>query len=151
MKIIKGQNLRLKLNDKYIAFATDCTVHVSATLEDSSTKDSSDGVWQEQELTGMAWDISANALYSVETDNTGINAENALDLILAMQRVWVEFTGTTGEKNRTAEGTKYCGYVWLNDNSITATNRQNGSYSLQAQGDGPLTKNGTQPVSSSDI
>lgn len=141
----------MKLNGKFIAFATDCTVHVSATLEDSSTKDSSNAIWQEQELTAMAWDISANALYSVETDDTGINAENALDLILAMQRVWAEFTGTTGAKNRTSEGTKYCGYVWLNDNSITATNRQNGSYSLQAQGDGPLTKNGSQPDSSSDI
>lgn len=151
MKIIKGQNLRLKLNDKYVAFATDCTVHVSATLEDRSTKDSSDGVWQEQELTGMAWDLTSNALYSVDADNTGHNAEDSLDLMLAMQRVWVEFTRTKGEKNRTEEGTKYCGYVWLNDHSITATNRQNGSYSLQAQGDGPLTKNGTQPDSSSDI
>lgn len=151
MGIIKGHNLRLKLNDKYMAFSTDCTVHVSATLEDSSTKDSSDGIWQEQELTGMAWDISCNALYSVDEDGTGHNAENALDLVLAMQKVWVEFTSTKGEKNRTAEGNKYSGWVWLNDHSVTATNRQNGSYSLQAQGNGPLTKNGNQPVSASDI
>ena len=151
MGIIRGQNLRLKLGDKYIAFATDCTVHVSATLEDSSHKDTTDGVWQEQELVGMAWDISASALYSVDEDANGHNAENALDLILAMQKVWVEFTGTKGDKNRTADGNKYCGYAWLNDHSITATNRQNGSYSLQAQGNGPLTKNGNQPLSSSDI
>lgn len=152
MGVIKGQQLRLKLGGKYVAFAQDCTVHVSASLEDSSSKDSADGVWQEQELTSMAWDISTNALYSVDSDETGINAEDALDMILAMQKVWVEFLGTTGEKNRTDKGgNKYCGWVWLNDHSVSATNRQNGTYSLQGQGTGPLTKNGTQPSSSTDI
>lgn len=154
MGVIKGQNLRLKLGSKFIAFATDCTVHVSATLEDSSTKDTANtnGIaWQEQELTGIAWDISTSALYSVDNDATGHNAEDALDLMLAGQKVWVEFTGASGEKNRTASGNKYCGYVWINDDSISATNRSNGTYQLQAQGTGPLTKNGTQPSSTSDI
>lgn len=140
MGIIKGQNLRLKLGEKYVAFATDCTVHVSMSLEDSSTKDTTDGMWQEQELVGAAWDISTSALYSVDADQTGLNAEDALDMVLAMQKVKVEFTGTTGDKNRTESGTKYSGYVWLNDHSITATNRQNGTYSLQGQGTGPLAK-----------
>ena len=134
------------LCDRILAFATDCTIHVSGSLEDSSSKDSTDGMWQEQELTSMSWDISTSALYSVDADATGHNAEDALDLVLAMQKVWVEFTGTTGDKNRTAEGVKYGGYVWLNDNSISATNRQNGTYSLQGQGTGPLTKNATEPT-----
>lgn len=146
MGVIKGQNLRLRIGGKYVAFATDCTIHVSGSLEDSSSKDSTDGMWQEQELTSMSWDISTSALYSVDADATGHNAEDALDLVLAMQKVWVEFTGTTGDKNRTAEGVKYGGYVWLNDNSISATNRQNGTYSLQGQGTGPLTKNATEPT-----
>ena len=86
MGVIKGQNLRLKLGDKYVAFATDCTVHVSMSLEDSSSKDSTDGIWQEQEIVGAAWDISTSALYSVDEDATGINAEDALDMVLAMQK-----------------------------------------------------------------
>ena len=144
MGVIKGQNLRLKIAGKFVGFATSCTVHVSASLEDSSTKDSSDGIFQEQQLTGLAWDISTDALYSVDTDATGINAEGALDAILARQKVEIEFTGTVGTNNRQATGHKYTGQAWINDISINAANRQNASYSLQAQGTGPLTKsNGT--------
>lgn len=150
MGIFKGQNLRLKLNGKYVAFATDCTIHTSISLESCASKDSV-GNWQEQEITGRSWDISASALYSVDPDADGQNAENVLDLVLAGQRVWAEFGATEGYKNReeVAGSNKYCGWVWLNDNSITATNRANGTYQLQAQGDGPLTKNGD--ISSSDI
>ena len=140
MGVIKGQNLRLKIAGKFVGFATSCTVHVSASLEDSSTKDSSDGIFQEQQLTGLAWDLSADALYSVDTDATGINAEGALDAILARQKVEIEFTGTVGTNNRQATGHKYTGQAWINDISINAANRQNASYSLQAQGTGPLTK-----------
>lgn len=143
MGIIKGQHLRIVLGGKYVAYATACTVHVSATLEESSTKDTTDGYWAEQELTGMAWDISCDALYAVDADATGLNGEDSLDLILAKQKVLVEFTGTTGEKNREAQGNKYVGYAWINDISINATNRQNTSYSLQASGTGELKKNGT--------
>ena len=92
MGVIKGQNLRITIGGKYVAFATSCTVHVSASLEDSSTKDSSDGIFQEQQLTGLSWDISTDALYSVDTDASGINAEGALDAILARQKVNIEFT-----------------------------------------------------------
>lgn len=148
MGIIKGQHLRLTLDNKYVGFATACTVHVSASLEDSSTKDTTDGYWQEQELTGLSWDISTDALYSVDTDATGINGEGALDVVLAKQKVWIEFTGTSGTNNRTASGNKYAGWAWVNDISVNATNRQNTNYSLQAQGTGALTKNG---VSSSDL
>ena len=140
MGVIKGQNLRLKIAGKFVGFATSCTVHVSASLEDSSTKASSDGIFQEQQLTGLAWDISTDALYSVDTDATGINAEGALDAILARQKVEIEFTGTVGTNNRQATGHKYTGQAWINDISINAANRQNASYSLQAQGTGPLTK-----------
>ena len=149
MGVIKGQNLRLKIAGKFVGFATSCTVHVSASLEDSSTKDSSDGIFQEQARGGQfesiapishLHSISTDALYSVDTDATGINAEGALDAILARQKVEIEFTGTVGTNNRQATGHKYTGQAWINDISINAANRQNASYSLQAQGTGPLTK-----------
>lgn len=139
MGAIKGQNLRIKLGGKYIAMATSCTVHVSGNLEDSSTKDST-GDWQEQELTGLSWDISCDALYSVDTDTTGANGEDALDMILAKQAVEVEFERTAGEKNRVAQsgGKVYKGNAIVNDISIQAQNRQNTTYTIQAQGTGPL-------------
>ena len=129
---MKGQNLRLFINNKCVAFSTSMSYHLSATLEDSSTKDDIGG-FQKQEVTGMAGDFSCDALYSVETDATGINGSDALDLLLAGQEVTVEFSPTTGEKNRTATGIKYTCAAIINDISVSSPNRQNVSYSIQGQ------------------
>lgn len=131
---MKGQNLRILIGSpaKYVAFSTSCTYHLSATLEDSSTKDDAGG-FQKQEVTGMAGDISCDALYSVDTDATGINGTDALDMLLQGQEVDVEFSPTTGDKNRTATGTKYTCKALVNDISINAPNRQNVTYSIQMQ------------------
>jgi hypothetical protein len=55
MGAIKGQNLRVSINGKYLCSATTCSFHISAQLEDSSTKDSTNS-WQQQECTGKSWD-----------------------------------------------------------------------------------------------
>ena len=131
---MKGQKLRILIGSpaKCVAFSTSCTYHLSATLEDSSTKDDAGG-FQKQEVTGMAGDISCDALYSVDADANGVNGEDALDLLLAGQEVDVEFSATTGDKNRTATGTKYSCKALVNDISINAPNRQNVTYSIQMQ------------------
>ena len=96
---MKGQNLRIFIKQgsaaaKCVAYSTSCTYHLSATLEDSSTKDDAGG-FQKQEVTGMAGDFSCDALYSVATDSTGVNGEDALDLLLAGQEVTIEFSATS--------------------------------------------------------
>jgi len=141
MGVIKGQNLRLLIGGKCIAFSTSCTAHASLNLEESSTKDSTNN-FTEQTPTGISWDLSCDALYSVDTDATGVNGINALDMVLAQQRVQVQFEQTQGEKNRVAVsgGAVYSGYAWVNDISINAANRQNTSYTIQLTGDGELTK-----------
>lgn len=139
MGIIKGQNLRLKIGGKYVAFSTACTVHVSKQLEESSTKDNTND-WTDQEIVGKSWDISCDALFSVDDDQTGINGADALDLVLADEKVEVEFVQTSGDKNRVDGAVKYTGEALINDISINASNKQNTSYSLQAQGCGALVK-----------
>lgn len=141
MGVIKGQNLRLLIGGKCVAFATSCTVHVSLNLEESSTKDSTNN-FTEQSPTGISWDMSCDALYSVDADATGVNAISALDTVLAQQKVQVQFEQTQGEKNRVAVsgGAVYSGYAWVNDISINAANRQNTSYTIQLTGDGQLAK-----------
>jgi hypothetical protein len=129
---MKGQNLRIRIGGKCVAFSKSCTYHLSATLEDASTKDDTGG-FQKQEVTGMAGDISCDALYSTETDQSGVNGEQALDMVLAGQEVQVEFSATTGEQNRTATGTKYTCNAIVNDISINAPNRQNVTYTIQMQ------------------
>lgn len=138
---MKGQNLRILVGSpaKCIAFATSCTYHVNATLEDSSTKDDAGG-FQKQEVTGMAGDISCDALYSVDTDASGINGIDALDMVLAGTEVDVEFSPTTGDKNRTESGIKYTCKALVNDISINAPNRQNVTYTIQMQMNSKPTK-----------
>ena len=60
MATIKGQNLRLMVNDKCIARAQSCTVHLAMQVQESSTKDDVDG-WVKNEIAGMSWDVSAEA------------------------------------------------------------------------------------------
>ena len=141
MGVIKGQNLRVLIGGKCVAFATSCTVHVSLNLEDSSTKDSTNN-FTEQTPTGISWDMSCDALYSVDADATGVNGISALDTVLAQAKVQVQFEQTQGEKNRVAVtgGAVYSGYAWVNDISINAANRQNTSYTIQLTGDGQLAK-----------
>ena len=142
MGVIKGQNLRLKLGGKYIAYAQSCTLHASQNLEESSSKDSTSGA-TEQTPTGYSWDISCDALYSVDTDATGVNGVQALDMVLGLQRVQVEFEQTSGAKNRVpvTGAVKYSGFGYVNDISCVAGNRANSTYSIQVQGDGELSKN----------
>jgi hypothetical protein len=72
-----------------------------------------------------------------------VNGINALDMVLGMQRVQVQFEQTSGAKNRVpvSGGVVYSGYAYVNDISVTAGNRQNTTYSIQLQGDGELSKN----------
>ena len=71
-----------------------------------------------------------------------MNGSEALDLIVAQQKIAVEFTQAAGEKNRVpGQGAiVYSGNAWVNDVSVNAPNRQNTTYTLQAAGDGELTK-----------
>jgi hypothetical protein len=147
---MKGQNLRILIGSpaKCVAFATSCTYHISNSLEDSSTKDT-EGSFQKQEVTGCAGDISCDALYSVETDSNGINGQDALDLVLEGQEVDVEFSPTTGTKNRTATGVPYTCKAIVNDININAPNRQNVTYTIQMQMNSKPVKGSA--VSSSEV
>ena len=126
---------------KCIAMATSCTFHVSAQMEDSSTKDST-GDWQEQEVTGLSWDASTDSLVTL-TDN-GSNGElpqDLLSLIINKTAVTLTFDQTNGTNNRTGMNSaiKRSGTAYLTDLSIQAANRQNSQLSCQFQGTGPLS------------
>lgn len=147
-KIIKGQNLRIFVGTKCIAYATSCQLQVSVNLEDASTKDST-GSWDQQEIVGKSWSMSVDALYSAgATDQTGLNAVELLDMMLAGNKVVAKFTLTQGEKNREAvsgaNAIEYTGNAWINDISVTAGNKANASYTASLAGDGALSK--TQPA-----
>ena len=141
MGTIKGQNLRVMVGGKCIAMATNCTFHISAQLEDSSTKDST-GDWQEQEVTGLSWDAQCDALVTL-TDN-GTNGELATDLMslmIAKTLVTLTFDQTAGTNNRTGQNSaiKRTGTAYINDIQISAQNRAKSTFTVQFQGTGALS------------
>ena len=141
MSTIKGQNLRILVGGKCIAMATSCTFHVSAQLEDSSTKDSV-GDWQEQEVTGLSWDAQTDSLVTLEDNGTnGELPQNLLDLILNKTKVTLTFDQTAGANNRVGQNSvlKRTGEAYLTDATATAQNRQNSTFQAKFTGTGPLS------------
>ena len=140
MGTIKGQNLRVMVGGKCIAMATSCTFHVSAQLQDSSTKDSV-GDFQEQEVTGLSWDAQTESLVTLEDNGSnGELPQDLLSLMINKTKVTLTFDQTAGANNRVGQNSaiKKTGDAYINDISINAQNRQNSTLSVQFSGTGPL-------------
>jgi hypothetical protein len=141
MATIKGQNLRVMVGGKCIAMATSCTFHISAQVEDSSTKDDAND-FANNEVTGLSWDAQTDSLVTL-TDN-GVNGElptDLMSLILNKTKVTLTFDQTAGTNNRTGQNSaiKRSGQAYLTDYSLSAQNRQNSTLSCQFTGTGPLS------------
>lgn len=140
MGTIKGQNLRVMVGGKCIAMATSCQFHVSAQLEDSSTKDSV-GDFQEQEVTGLSWDAQTDSLVTLEDNGTnGELPQDLLSLMINKTKVTLTFDQTAGTNNRVGQNSviKKTGQAYITDMSVQAPNRQNSTLSVQFTGTGPL-------------
>lgn len=105
----QGQHLRLQFgaasNSKtFAAYSTDLTFHVSNTLENSTTKDTTDGSgnapWIEQEKTKHNIDGSITAILAEA------EAQNFTDAAQAGEQVW-ELDWVNGAQNRVVQ-TKIC-------------------------------------------
>ena len=103
----QGQHLRLQFgaaagSKSFAAYSTDLTFHVSNTLENSTTKDTTDvsGNWIEQEKTKHNIDGSIVAIMDEG------EAQNFTDASQSGEQVW-ELDWVTGEQNRVVQ-TKIC-------------------------------------------
>lgn len=127
-----------------MAGATDCTVHIAATLEDSSTKDDTSGA-PNQEFVGYTYDISSESLFAVD------GSIDMLQTMMVGQPVAFDFEQTNGDKNQVKVKSLVSGKVLLNDASFKATNKQKATASFQAQGVGPLSINGKEVGSATAV
>lgn len=126
---------------KCIAMATSCQLHISAQMEDSSTKDSV-GDFQEQEVTGLSWDAQTDSLVTLEDNGTnGELPQDILSLIINKTKVTLTFDQTAGANNRVGQNSviKKTGEAYVSDVQITAQNRQNSTMTVQFQGTGALS------------
>lgn len=137
MGAIKGQNLRVSIDGKYLCSATTCSLHISAQLEDSSTKDST-GNWQQQECVGKAWDGSAECLMVMDPTET---AACGIDIAaLVGEEVDITFDITSGAQNRVLSQGLYQGKAIVNDFNCDAPNKANSKCSIQFTGNGALDR-----------
>jgi len=126
---------------KCIAMATSAQFHISAELQDSSSKDSV-GDWQEQEVTGLSWDAQTDSLVTLEDNGSnGELPQDILSLIINKTKVTLTFDQTAGANNRVGQNSviKKTGEAYVSDVQITAQNRQNSTMTVQFQGTGALS------------
>ena len=131
----------MMVGGKCIAMATSCQFHISAQMEDASTKDST-GDFQEQEVTGLSWDAQTESLVTLEDNGTnGELPQDILSLIINKTKVTLTFDQTAGTNNRVAQTSviKKTGEAYVSDVQITAQNRQNSTMTVQFQGTGALS------------
>jgi predicted secreted protein len=145
----KGQFVRLFLSSdnttapaKVIAAAKSLSLHVSMTLEDATTKDTT-GNWQIQEPTGLSYDISTSAL--VRGNDTITSAVAAQDFA-SIENIYEAGTpvkwkicNVSGDNQRTAGAVIASGSVLLTQLTLNGPNRQNATYTAQLNGYGAYT------------
>lgn len=136
MAIIKGQNLRIIVGSKVVAASTSASLHFATSLEETSTKDSTND-FTEQEAVSKSWDASVDALFVIDSAETGLKPVDLLSLLGT--KVDIEFQHTNGDQNREKDSVLYTGQAIVADVAITAPNKSNSTYSMQLQGSGPLS------------
>lgn len=145
----KGQFVRLFLgNDNtttpsaVIAGAKTLSLHVSLSLEEATTKDTT-GDWVVQEATGLSYDISTNALVSsgdtITSQVGGQSLDNLEAIYEASNPVKWQIANVSGDNQRTKGAVIASGSVIISQLTINAANRQTATYDAQLQGFGPYT------------
>lgn len=128
----------------FVAMSTDLTFHLSATTEDSTTKDSTDttGQWTSNDVTARSGDIQFSALVAVLTGDTAdVNGKYLVNFIDEVSDTVVDWklVMTSGTRNRTVGKTVCSGKGKLTNLQISAQNRQKATYSGTLNMFGPVT------------
>ena len=145
----KGHFVRLFLGSdnsaapaKVIAAARTLSLHVSVSLENSTTKDTP-GSWQVQEPTGLSYDITTSALVRgadpITSSVDGQDLASLEDIYEAGTPVKWQIANVSGDNQRTKGSVIVSGSCLITQLSIQAQNRQNATYQATLSGYGDYT------------
>lgn len=145
----KGQYVRLFLSSdntnaatSVVAAAKQMSLHVSVTLEQSSTKDTT-GDWESQEPTAISYDISSNALMrSGETISSAVDGMAVADIMSIYEAgspVKWKIANVGSANNRTASSTICSGSCIIQSLTLNGANRAVADYSASLIGWGDYT------------
>ena len=114
---------------KVVALSTDLTLHLSATTENSTTKDTTDtdGNYNEYDVSQRSGDIQFSALVGVGTDTGGKSLADFLNAVSDTPINW-KIVFVSGTNNRTVGKTLCSGQGKLVNVNPTAQNRQKATY-----------------------
>lgn len=145
MRLVFPTTVGSTTTNKFVALATDLTVHFSATTEDSTTKDSSDtnGNWNEYEVTQRSGDIQFSALMAFDDATQTLSASDTLfqDWINKVSDTVIDWklVMTNSTQNRNIVNTVCSGKGKLTNLQANAQNRQKATYSGTLNMYGPVT------------
>lgn len=145
----KGQYVRLFLGSdntatpaKVIASAKSLSLHVSMSMEDATTKDTT-GDWQVQEPVGLSYDISTSALMrsgdTVTSTVQGNTLADVMSIYEASEPVKWQIAAVSGTNNRDKGAVIASGSVVITSLTLNGPNRQNATYDAQLNGYGIYT------------
>jgi hypothetical protein len=142
----KGQFVRLFLGSdnsavpaKIVAAAKSLSLHVSMSLEDATTKDTT-GDWQVQEPTAISYDISSSALVRsgdvITSSVQGQDFASIEDIYEAGTPVNFQIANVSGANNRTKGAVICFGSVVITNLTLNTPNRQSSDYTTTLTGYG---------------
>ena len=129
MATIKGQNLRLFIDNVVIAAAQQCQLSVRLDVKQVSTKDDTDD-FAENIALKLSWSVSANGVVTIDPDRN--DPTTLMDRI--GQTVRVELATASGDKNSEMGDQLLAGDAIISDVQIQATNGEESTYTVQLTG-----------------
>lgn len=137
----------LFLDGNTVALATSCTINVSRSMDEASSKD--DGSWRTVTPGDASWGISAESLFSPDGEDSAQKQIAFPDLFAALvegKELEAHFTvaenassnGLPAEGWTPKAGEGYKGKCYVNDSSIAAAKGSAASSSFSFTGNGPL-------------
>ena len=129
MATIKGQNLRVFLNNVVIAAAQQCQLKVSLDVKQISTKDDTDD-FAENIALKLSWSVSANGVVTIDPNRN--DPSTLMDRI--GQTVRVELATASGNRNSDMSSQLLAGDAIISDVQIQATNDEESTYNVQLTG-----------------
>ena len=129
MATIKGQNLRVFLNNVVIAAAQQCQLSVRLAVKQISTKDDTDDFAKNIALK-LSWSVSANGVVTVDPDRN----DTASLLNRIGQTVRVELATASGDQNSDMGEQLLAGDAIISDVQIQANNEEESTYTVQLTG-----------------
>lgn len=145
----RGETVRLFLSSDntaaptaVIASARTLQLHVSISLQDASTKDTT-GDWIYQEPTELNYDITTSALVRSGEPITSLVTGKTYADILSLTEAGTAFkwkiANVSGDNNRTASSTIVSGSIKIATLTQNDPNRENSEYTMNANGYGDYT------------